>query len=130
MGDPKSQDIEYIEHEGYLEARFLGNYQLMRFKNQISQSAKACAERQFDRLLVDITTVGSYSSASVTDRFEIGMHASKVALSIARIAVVGTEAQMDPEGFGARVAQNRGVRVEIFMNREDALAWITAPLTK
>lgn len=130
MGDPTPQDIEYIEHEGYLEARFLGDYQLARFKSQVTQSSMACPERGFERLLVDISGMKSYSSASVTDRFEIGIHAAKVARSLARIAVFGTQEQMDPEAFGAVVAQNRGVRVEVFIDRDKALAWITAPLTK
>jgi hypothetical protein len=116
---------ELIEREGYLEARLKGQYSLNRLKKGASAAIAACQTLGFTGLLLDVSAIIGFEHAGTTDRFEMGTHGAQLAGGKIAIAVFGAEAQADPERFGVRVAQNRGARVDIFTEREQAIAWLT-----
>lgn len=113
--------IEIAEGDGFLEARYLGAYSLKSYKAQMTESVQACLHRKIDRLLVDIISLAGYAP-STGDRYEIGKHGSEIT-GLIRVAVVGTPAQL-ADVFASRVAQNRGVSIGVFVEREKAVAWL------
>ena len=123
MESGEAKEIEIQESEGFLEIRFLGPYDLGRFKKQMTLAVQASADRGVVSLLIDLSPVPLFGSVSTLDRFEMGVHASQIAKKL-RVAVYGTEEQIDPEKFGARVAQNRGVNLQVFTRRDAAIAWL------
>ena len=54
------------------------------------------------------------------------MIASKLASTVERAACVAQAEFVESEKFGARVAQNRGLDLDVFVDRETALAWLLA----
>ena len=116
-----AEDIEFTEGKGFLEARFLRTFSLEHHKGQILASVQAARKRKLTRLLVDLREMSGYNP-STTDRFEIGRFGAEVSGGF-RVAVLLTTRQaMDP--FAAKVAQNRGLGIEVFGDRSEALEWL------
>lgn len=114
--------VEVLARDGYVEVRKRGTYQDASFKKFVSQSIQACLERGLDLLLVDITEVKDFDPTD-TQRYEIGILASKEGAALTRIAMLCTEEQLGSQ-FGSLVARNRGLNVQPFSRREEALAWL------
>ena len=116
-----AEDIEFTEGKEFLEARFLRTLSLEHHKGQILASVQAARERKLTRLLVDLREMSGYTP-STTDRFEIGNFGAEVSGGF-RVAVVLTTLQArDP--FPVLVARNRGLEIEAFGDREEALEWL------
>jgi hypothetical protein len=127
MSKAPSEDLDIVEHAGYLEARFRGAFQLAWFKLQISRAVQVATDRRFRRLLMDFTPIVGCETATMVDRFEIGMHVAQVAQPLELLGLVGTEKQFDGEAFAALVAANRGIQVRAFTDPGPAATWMAAP---
>src|SRR5262245_43271111 len=119
--DPGPQ-VEVVEGASHVEARYLGNYSLQRYKAQMELSARACAEGKRDRLLVDITSLDGYRP-TVMERHEIGVLAASLSRTLSKVAVLGTPEQIR-DSYAATVARNRGLWVQAFVDRAEALRWL------
>jgi hypothetical protein len=120
---PNDVEIELIEREGYLEARYLGTYSLVRYKRQMEVSVQACADRKLKLLLVDVTSMPSYKPTTM-ERFQIGEHGANISGHLARVACLALPEQIDPQDFTPTVARNRGLSIRAFTNRDQAIAWL------
>ncbi len=118
-------EVVYTEREGYLEARLWETDSLDVMKQQVAEILKTCTQRKPPRLLVDMTAFRE--TLSVIDRYELGTLSAKFSPHVARGAVLANSATIDPEKFGVQVARNRGLTVDIFDDREKALAWLLEP---
>jgi hypothetical protein len=119
-------DLVVTAREGYLEARLSGDFRLEHFKRRIETIVQTAKDRGADKVLVDVTRMVRFESVNTTDRFEMGAHAARLAGNLAAIAMVGRPPQIDPEKFGAQVAQNRGLNIRIFVDETAAVAWLAA----
>jgi hypothetical protein len=124
------EDVEFLDREGYLEARLKGAFTLERFKRQTTYMVQSGKDRGFKRLLVDVISMTGFESVDTLDRYAMGEHAARVAGILISVAMLGLPKQFDAEGFGVRVAQNRGMNVRIFTDSKSALAWLTGPDAK
>jgi hypothetical protein len=124
------ENVTLPEREGYLEARVGGTYALERLKQQATAIFRACKERGFRRLLFDVSSMRAFESMGTLERFELGAHAVRVGRNQITVAVLGTKGQFDDEGFGAQVARNRGMRVQMFTDPKAAVTWLTTPAAK
>lgn len=84
----------FLEQGGYLEARL-----------------SACP-RPADQVL------------TIVDRFDLGVLGGRFAPHVERVSCLGTINSVDPKKFGARVAQNRGLKVDVFTDPAEALRWL------
>lgn len=117
--------VVFTEREGYLEAALGPASSLPLLKQQIAEVLEACIARKPPRLLVDMTAIeGAWSTL---DRFEIGTLGAQLAPHVGRLAALTRTSMIDPEKFGAQVARNRGLAVDVFDDREKALAWLLRP---
>ena len=114
--------IAYTEHERYLEARLWTTDSTDRIKEQIAELLKACIERKTRKVLVDFS--GFVGTWSLIDRYELGTAGARFAPHVSRVAVFSKADLIDREKFGVRVAQNRGLNIEIFDDREKAVLWL------
>jgi hypothetical protein len=61
---------------------------------------------------------------TLLDRYGMGIIGSRFAPHVERAVVVADEKFIDPGKFGTQVAQNRGLRIEIFSDPDEALRWL------
>jgi hypothetical protein len=124
MTDEDTQDVEIEAHADHLEARFLGSFSVDRFKRQVEVAVRACRPRKLSLLLVDVTRL--QATLTTIDRYEISSHGAREATEL-KVALFSPPELIDPKKFGVMVARNRGMTVDIFTDREKALAWLPAP---
>lgn len=125
MPGKEEKAVEVLDHGTFLEARYLGAYALARYKRQMEESVKACLERDLDLLLVDITGLAGYAP-STYERHQIGTLGAALSRELKKVAVVATTAQMGPDVFATMVARNRGLSIQPFQDREEAVRWLLA----
>ncbi|HLF93675.1 MAG TPA: STAS/SEC14 domain-containing protein [Planctomycetota bacterium] len=117
--------VVFTEREGFLEAVLWNTDSFPLLKQQIAEVLEACIVRKPPRLLVDMTAIEGVWSTM--DRFEIGTLGAQLAPHVGRIAALTQNTMIDPEKFGAQVARNRGLTVDVFDDREKAVAWLLGP---
>ena len=121
MTDPVPM-VEVIYWDEHTEACYLGRYTLESYLQRMDTSVAACLERGLKLLLVDITDLEGYTPSTV-DRYKMGEHGARISAKLSRVAVVG-QAEQIKEGFASLVATNRGLRIQAFTDREEALDWL------
>ena len=81
------------------------------------------AKKQLDKILVDCLAVDG--DLTTFERYRLGAEISDYLQRLKihpRVAVLGFPPAVN--GFGARVAKNRGTKVEVFSARPEALNWL------
>jgi len=84
----------------------------------------ACREHGATRLLVDVR--GTVGVSSVTDRYLLGTHLAKSAMTTMRVAMLCREDQWMPERPLENTAVNRGVSLKTTASLDEARAWLGA----
>ena len=123
MAEAVPGDVEMVEHQGYREARYLGAYTMARYKKQMEISVRACEEKKATHLLVDIRALTGFTPTT-QERYEFGRYGAEISKKLARVSVVGTADQIDPEQFATMVARNRGLQVRAFTDPKAAVDWL------
>ena len=124
MSDESSGDVEIEAHANYVDARFLGTFELGLFKRQIDTAVRAVRERDLFLLLLDLTRL--QATLSTLDRYDISSYGARAAAAL-KVSVLAPPELIDSQNFGIMVARNRGLKIDIFTDREKALAWLLAP---
>jgi uncharacterized protein (DUF2384 family) len=89
----------------------------------LKQVCDTAAEKQIDKIIVNSLAVDG--ELSTFERYRIGVQVAayiKQRQMSPRLAFVGQPPEID--GFGVRVAQNRGVATEVFSSQQEALNWL------
>lgn len=115
--------MELIEHEGYVEARYLGTYSLAQYLQQMELSVQSCLERGFKHLLVDVTDLSDYRPTTM-ERYQIGELGARISTRLTKVAALILPQQRDKDDFAVTVAQNRGLSIRIFTDRQEAISWL------
>jgi len=121
--DTTVEGLELEDRDGYLEARFLGAFAVDRFNQQAEAASQACRERRLKKLLVDLLRLDA--NLSTIERYELASHAVRVSAGL-RVALLVVPRFLDPNKFGIMVAQNRGLVVDAFTERQKAVDWLQA----
>ena len=91
----------------------------------LKEACDAAAAKQLNRILVDCLAMeGEFSTL---ERYTLGVEVATYIVQRQmnhRLALVGKLPTLD--GFGVRVAQNRGLTTEFFSNQQEALNWLSA----
>jgi len=119
--DATVEGLEFEDRDGYLEARFLGAFAVARFNRQSEAASQACRERKLKKLLVDLLRL--QGNLSTLERYEIASYAVRVSAGL-MVALLVVPAFLDPNKFGIMVAQNRGLIVDAFTERQKAIDWL------
>ena len=126
MTDPAPGDVEMIQHDGFVEARYLGEYSFEGYKKRMEVSVRDCLDRKQKLLLVDVTLLKAYHP-SLAERHKIGVYGAELSRDLKKVAVVALTEQIGPEPFATMVASNRGLRIRAFLDRAQAVAWLLDP---
>jgi hypothetical protein len=122
IGAVMSFQLQIEQMRGYLAARFIGVGEVGEVSKQFESIAEHCNLTKNDKLLIDSTRYDV--KVSVTDRFFLGTSSLIFAVHRIKVAFVCRPEQLDPRKFGALVAQNRGVIVEVFTGFQAAEEWL------
>jgi hypothetical protein len=123
-GPAVAPKVTLVEHGRHLEARLGSTNSIDALKIQLYDLLAVCNERKTERLLVDFRAYTG--TMSTLDRYDIGMIGEKFASPNRNVACLLTIDLVDPQKFGARVAQNRGLRVDVFTDVAEAERWLLA----
>jgi len=77
--------------------------------------------------LVDVREV--HGRMSTTQRFLMGVYGAALRFP-GPLAMVGSEAMVDPERFGAVVARSRGAHTEVFTDIDAARQWLAKAIAR
>jgi len=127
MTEEVDRGIEVLAGGGFVETRFLGVYSIERFAEQMKASARACIDRNCDRLLVDISVLAEYYPTTL-ERYTIGTLGASVRRGLSKVSVIGTWEQVGRDQFASVVARNKGLPVSVFLSRDEAIAWLLSPV--
>jgi hypothetical protein len=120
MPDP---EVEFVAHDGFVEARYLGSYTVASYKRQMKISVDGCLQRKQKRLLVDITGLKEYAPTTA-ERHQIGVYGADVSRDLAKVAALGNPDQIEGSPLASMVARNRGLEIRAFTDRAKAVAWL------
>ncbi|MGE0455911.1 MAG: hypothetical protein AB7O37_19520 [Vicinamibacteria bacterium] len=109
--------------DGYAVFRPAGPTTVEQLLVMLEQAMKACQDAGVARLLVNVSRL-RHPDLTTSDRFHLGDRMAAFWDRRIRLAVVPREDQIDPERFGAFVAQNRGLRVGPHADEAAALSWL------
>jgi len=122
--DGNAAELEIVTRDGYTAVRFLGRFSVPGFQRRAEAAAQACRDGGTGRLFVDASVYDVVPT--ILERYELANHAVKVSAGL-RVAVLIAPAFLDPNKFGIMVAQNRGLTVDAFTDRQKAVDWLLAP---
>jgi plasmid maintenance system antidote protein VapI len=114
-------DVEL--REGLLLVTASGDVTLEAAVRLLKQVFDTADEKKVTKILV--TTLAVNGELSTFDRYQLGSQFAEYIREHQmnpRVAFVGKRPTTD--GFGARVAQNRGMVAEVFYNLQDAINWL------
>ena len=114
-------DISYQPESNYLVVRVHTRRILDDTDATCTAIAAEFAARPIKAALIDLREVPG--PVTFMDRFNLGEAAGRL-LAGTPIATLVTEEQADPERIGKIAARNRGANVEVFLDRDEALAWM------
>jgi hypothetical protein len=114
--------IQMEQMPGYLAARFIGAGAPGEVSRQFESIAEHCKRTRNDKLLIDTTEYDV--KASTFDRFLLGERSQIFAIHRIKVAFFCRSEQIDPQKFGALVAWNRGVSVDVFADFKAAEEWL------
>jgi len=124
MADRPQYRLAVAERPGWLHATGTGDNVAANVARFLRESYRACLERGFDALLLEIDFSGE--SLPMADIFRIVSDQSADGAKLRRIAYVERSVERDPAmaRFAETVAVNRAVNVRLFHDVTDAERWL------
>jgi hypothetical protein len=125
-----SMHLEIRPDSDLLRVSATGDFSLAEAKRTFLEIMEAAAIHRTKRVLFDGRTLTG--SPQTMERFYYGQFAAETVAQYQErgvspaipFAYVLKEPVLDPERFGETVAINRGMRIKVFDNLEDALKWL------
>ena len=113
--------------EGYLDIRFEGDFvgtsdAISRYSEQKDQVLAACQENNCYRILWDNEDI-RYEANAVIEHF-LGVSIADIREPRLKWAVLVPSTSESPGGLLERAATNRGVRLRVFRDRDEAVGWL------
>ena len=112
--------VHFEDRPGYLVAHFSGEYSLAGMLRAIDRIAAESAARKASRVLIDVSITGD---APLYERLKYAEHAANVLHDLERCAAYAGPSQRVEE-FTENAAQNRGLKLRVFREAEDAIRWL------
>ncbi len=117
-----SHAIEFLKDAEYVSVALTGEVTRNDLESARNKTNLALTSNSCNRILVDATRINL--SLSDMENFEFtSEHRSRFPLGV-RIALVGRPDQSENLRFAETVAQNRGVIMNLFLDRAQALNWL------
>jgi len=119
---PNDDDLDVTRHDDYVVVRFSGAFSPAAGREVVDAMAKASQEQGLARILLDCREMSG--DLTILGRFEVAEYGARVISRDTVVALVGREEDILPDHFFESAAQSRGVRVKVFTNDQEAVAWL------
>lgn len=116
--------VELTEDKTYVRVVFADAMVREEHEQGRDEAIRALADNGWDRLLVDARRIDA--KMSVLDDFEFTQENRSTLLQSVRIAVIHRVDETGRFRFIEDVAVNRGVKMRVFSNPEEAIDWFVA----
>lgn len=110
--------------DGVCRFRPRGECSLVEAVELINRAIAYCRDRSISKLFVDARGLVGVSVPSLLDRFLLVEDWAHEARGMVVVALVVHAEFIHPEKFGARVARDLGLQMDIFSSETDALKWL------
>ena len=127
-------ELDLTSVDNYVYAAVTGDYTLEEAKQHIEQILEACLRYHKNAVLLDTRQAIVHQEMDVLSRFDYITHlVQKRQASLAqgllsfRIAMLGSPAQVNQDGFAELVGGNRGLVMIVTSDSETARAWLMEP---
>lgn len=113
-----------LPREEFLEARFTGTFDELTFRypEYLEQIFQACAAHGCRRVLLDHSRLDYHTDILV--EHSAGESVARLTPRDIRLASIAPSSTLPHPCHFETVAVNRGVRMHVFWDREEALAWL------
>ena len=119
-----SYSVSYIKEEGYVAVEVSGEPLPSEHANARGEAMRLCAEMQCSRLLVDLRSLRSIHSTTLSCfSFGVALAHDLAGVFIAHVLPVDPKSQEDVK-FTATVAANRGAVTREFEDINEAKQWL------
>jgi hypothetical protein len=122
---PVVEDLRITHHDQYIEFEFLGEFSPPAAMKVVDAMVATCVESECYRVLLDCRQMSG--PLSVIDRFTVAEYGAQVILRRIKIAVVGRDDQVQEDRFFENAAVNRGLRLKVFTDADEAVGWLPGP---
>jgi hypothetical protein len=130
-----SLTVNFESRQHYLRATVSGVYSLRQAQDVFDEAVRAAVAAGHTRILLDAS--GVTGAPTQDERYILGLFvaaeqrilASKNPPIEVQLAIYGRQPLIDPNRFGETVAINRGAKVKVSEQLEDALAWLGVKAT-
>ena len=116
-------NLKLESRDGFLLATVTGRISVKEAINIFEKTCDAAVQRGFHKIAVDLLEVSGELSG--LDLYELGKTVAEYYLQRLRfpiVAVIGRPPLVN--GFGAKVASNRGLTTEVFLDLQSAIDWL------
>jgi hypothetical protein len=120
MKDPDS----FITSEGITVIRLAGKVSLAQGIEQVTLAISRARAQGVRRLLVNTSGLTGFDPPRVGTRYFFAHEWARAAGGQLSIAMVARPEMIDPQKFGIAVANSAGLRSDVFVTEEEALAWL------
>ena len=110
--------------EDYAAFRPSGEVSLEQAVQLVTSAFVYARENQIKRLLVDATGLTGFDSPSLASRYFFVQEWARAAQGQVCVAFVTRPEMIDPQKFGIIVAENVGLRGNVFESEKEAVAWL------
>jgi hypothetical protein len=117
-----SDNVTIVRREGYLNLTISGTFSLEAAKQSVDMLAEACNKESCYSVLFDCRPMTG--EMPMFDKYKIGEYGAKVLPHVIRVAMLGREDQVSPDGFFENVAVNRGMILKVFSDEKKAVEWL------
>lgn len=121
-----SVSFEIKVHAGYIELECTGTYTHEAALQLYSQAFEIAVREERAAALVDVRQVTG-NPPTLTEFFEQGVHVATLGSGSGtqiRFAHLADEKMTHPQRFGEVVARSHGALIRVFLDRDEAIAWI------
>jgi hypothetical protein len=119
--------IQIELRQEYARLGLSGEYSFRGAIDRVKEAIRSCREQRVRKLLVDVLGVRGVDAPTMIERiWMVEEIAEAVGGGALAIALVGHPELIDPQKFGALIAQNRGLELDVFQTTDEAGRWLAA----
>jgi len=126
MGTPDDLSIE----DGYACFLPAGEFALHEITRRIDEAIAYCRDNKIRALVIDITRATGFPPPTLTERFHFISHWAFTSAGMVAICLVARPEMVLPDKFGVVIAANRGLKGDVFTDRDKAIEWVKSNVPK
>lgn len=117
------ETLSIIDRGSYLLVEFFGEFGVETGKQCVDRMAEACERYCRSKVLLDCRRIKG--KLPLFERFQVAEYGATKRRQIRRFALLNRQDILLPDNFVENVVVNRGIRMKIFTDFDEAEVWLT-----